>query len=281
MLRRCRLLDLARVGRAVGVDAAAVMVAGRSRLDDVLVSAAAAAARLLRLEQFLERYDTGQDQRDFAHQQRLSGHQGDDLQRHRAHDAGGHHAGHHHGLLHGLVLLLATTFLTGGSVQHDGPGRHEPVHAAGQHVVQQGALAVGVRGGVQGGPVGPVGLRVRGLQRLAGPGGQRHSVHDGQGGLAEGPVQRRQSSGLEAHRGRVGRVAGETVVQHGPQDRAESGGAAVLLLWRRGGSGGRGDGGRGDADERKRKRVRHDYDDYDRFSVFSVCRSRCRLLSAS
>jgi len=71
-----------------------------------------AAARLLRLEQFLERYDAGQDQRDFAHQQRLAGHQGDDLQRHRAHDAGGHHTGHHHGLLYGLVLLLATTCST-------------------------------------------------------------------------------------------------------------------------------------------------------------------------
>lgn len=103
MLQCYQLLDLARIRRAVGVDAAAVMMTGRCRLDDMLVS-----ATLLRLEQFLERDQAGQEQGDFTYQQRLAGHQGDDLQRHRAHDSGGHHTGHHHGLLHGLVLLLAT-----------------------------------------------------------------------------------------------------------------------------------------------------------------------------
>jgi len=124
--------------------------------------------------------------------------------------------------------MNSLTFLT-CTVQNDGPGRHEPIHTGGQHVVQQGALAVGVRGRVQGGPIGPVGLRVDG-QRLAGSGGQRDAFDDGQGGLAEGSVQRRQRFGLEAHRGRVGRVAGETVVQHGPHDRAESAGSGRVLL---------------------------------------------------
>jgi len=114
-----------------------------------------------------------------------------------------------------------------GPIQHDGPGGHEPVHAVGEHVVQQGVLAVGVRGGVQGGAVGPVGLWVDG-QRLADPGGQDHAVRDGHGGLSEGPVKGRQRFGLEAHGGRFGRV--ETVVEHRPQDRTESGRTRAVLL---------------------------------------------------
>jgi len=89
----------------VGVDAAAVMVTGRRQLGIV-------SAHLLWLEHIFEHHHTGQEQRDFAQQQRLTGHQGDHFQRHRAHDAGGRHAGHHQGLLHGLVLLLATCHIT-------------------------------------------------------------------------------------------------------------------------------------------------------------------------
>jgi len=118
-----------------------------------------------------------------------------------------------------------------GPIQHDGPSGHEPVHAVCEHVVQQRVLAVGVRGGVQGGAVCPVGLQIDGLQRLAGPGGQCHAVRDGDRGLAECPVKGRQRFGLEAYGGRFSRVAvAETVVQHRPQDRAESRRALSVLL---------------------------------------------------
>lgn len=54
---------------------------------------------LMGLEEFLERQQTGHDQRDFADQQRLGGQQGDETERHRHKDSDGHHAGHHDGLL--------------------------------------------------------------------------------------------------------------------------------------------------------------------------------------
>lgn len=86
---------------SVQVHAAAVMM-GRhlDRLDFV--------AALLRLEKFLERNDTGQDQSDLADQQRLGGQQGDETERHRSHDRHGGHTGHHYGHLNRLLFLFLT-----------------------------------------------------------------------------------------------------------------------------------------------------------------------------
>lgn len=103
-------------------------------------------------------------------------------------------------ILHNCYGLL--TFF----VHHYGFGVHQHVHPAGEHIVQQVILLVKILGRVQGGQVGRLvrfwfGGHVYGL---AGPGGQRHAVHDGQSGFGQGAVQGDHRFGLEAHGDRFG-----------------------------------------------------------------------------
>lgn len=72
---------------------------------------------LLWLYQFLQGYDSRQDQSDFAEQQSLTGDQSNHFKRHRSHYGSCHHTGHHHSLLHGLFLLFATTWDTHAQAQ--------------------------------------------------------------------------------------------------------------------------------------------------------------------
>lgn len=111
---------------------------------------------------------------------------------------------------------LTLTFLSDGSVQNDGLGGDERVHPVGDHAVQQRVFAARVRDGVQGGAVGLLGRRAG--RRSVDARGQRHAVDDVNGGRGYGAVQGGQRSGLEAHRGRFGRVRAEAADRRGPRD---------------------------------------------------------------